>query len=125
VALVLLVDDDPDTADILKMMLQLRLPGLRFEAFVEAARALEAVEREWPAAIISDLNMPGMTGREFARAVLASSGSGRRLPLMVAVSGNADELLTAGQDRTFHLTFLKPLEIEPLVALLRPLDKAV
>jgi CheY-like chemotaxis protein len=115
---IFVVDDNRDSTDMLVLLLQMRMPGLRVQAFYRASDALAALRQDRPVAIVSDLQMPGMDGHAFARAV-ADACPGGAMPLMVAVSGNSEEVTQAMEEPLYACSFLKPVPSEALVALLR------
>ncbi|HUF84123.1 MAG TPA: response regulator [Acidimicrobiia bacterium] len=59
-ALVLVVDDDPDIVELIQ--LNLELAGHRVITAGDGKAALDAVQRETPDAILLDLMMPGLDG---------------------------------------------------------------
>lgn len=59
-ALVLVVDDDPDIVELIQ--LNLELAGHRVITASDGRAALDAVQRELPDAILLDLMMPGLDG---------------------------------------------------------------
>jgi DNA-binding response OmpR family regulator len=67
---VLLVDDDPDILALLSG--HLTAAGIGVEAVDSGQRALERLEEFKPELIISDVQMPGMSGYELCRKVRAS-----------------------------------------------------
>lgn len=110
---VLLVDDNPDTVEMLEMVL--RLHDFEVVSKGNVADALALLPDGFDA-ICTDLTMPGADGFEFIRRVRASSAS---IPIVV-VSGQAREL---AQGRAYELgccRFLsKPCEPKELVGALR------
>lgn len=63
-AKVLVVDDDPAVLRVID--LSLRVEGFEVATFSSALHALAALsDGSYPDAIVLDLNMPGMDGREF------------------------------------------------------------
>jgi CheY-like chemotaxis protein len=64
---VLVVDDDPDTRDLVNYVLERN--GFLVSSAAGALDALEAMRRQPPDAVITDLSMPGMDGREMAHAM--------------------------------------------------------
>ena len=81
----LVVDDNPDIADMLAMML--RHAGYDARATYSPSEALSRALAEHYDVIISDIGMPGMTGYELARA-LREIPEYSAIP-MVAVTGYA------------------------------------
>ncbi len=66
---VMLVDDDPDLRESLAE--GLALAGHKVLSFPDAASALKGLERTRPGAIIADIRMPGMDGRQLLKRILA------------------------------------------------------
>jgi CheY-like chemotaxis protein len=87
---ILLVEDDPDAREVIAMLLNGQ--GYDVSAAANGFGALSQLKKEIPDIIISDLNMPGMSGSELlsivhrhwpsvpAIAMSASYDSGDRLP---------------------------------------------
>jgi PAS domain S-box-containing protein len=110
----MLVDDDEDVRAV--GITLLRRLGFRPVAFADPAAALSAfrVAPDHFCAAISDLTMPGMTGWELAREILALRP---QLPLVLA-SGN---LNTGAERHGVQHTIRKPFDLEELASLLRQL----
>jgi two-component system response regulator HydG len=69
--LVLIVDDESSNLESLERIFARE--GLRVALAASGAEALEAVRRERPPVVVTDLMMPGMSGEELLRAVKAVS----------------------------------------------------
>jgi DNA-binding response OmpR family regulator len=67
--LVLVVEDEPAIADVIRRNLAAAGYGVHIEA--DGARALEAVRRMQPAAIVLDIGLPGIDGVEVCRRLRA------------------------------------------------------
>jgi CheY-like chemotaxis protein len=107
---ILLVEDDPDTRDALHDVLT--EAGYLVECVANGQEALELVDGQpAPAAILSDIQMPGMDGTE-----LAARMSRRCVPVIL-LSGRADGLVLPGVR-----VLLKPVS---MAVLLRTVAEAV
>ena len=111
---VLLVEDDPDVAESLRMLLE--VAGHRPRVARDAARVLEDTAPPPDVALV-DIGLPRPDGHELARRLRARPEW--RAVVLVALSGYgtpADKAraTAAGFDR--HLT--KPVDVEALLALL-------
>lgn len=108
---VLCVDDDPDTADSLAMLLEL----VGFEPFVyyDARAALAAVDVIRPDAAILDLRMPGMHGCELARRLRAWAGD-RPFPLVAVTAQSDDEARSQTAEAGFDIHLVKPIDPDKL-----------
>jgi CheY-like chemotaxis protein len=117
---VLLVEDHPDSAETLTMLLQLL--GHQVRSVHDGLAALDAVHAEVPDVMIVDIGLPGMDGYEVARRVRQDPKL--RRVLLVALTGYGSEedkrrALTAGFDH--HL--VKPITPEALDGLVARLEK--
>jgi CheY-like chemotaxis protein len=122
---VLVVDDDPETREVLKVALTFE--GARVTTAPSVADAVEAIERRWPDVLVSDIGMPGEDGYDLIRRVRRLEAVlGRHLPAIALTAYAAAEdrrrTLHAGYDR--HVA--KPVEasaVAPLIASLLPPEK--
>ena len=115
---VLIADDNRDTVATTSALL--RDEGYEVTDVYNGRDAMVAVADFDPDVTIADINMPGLSGWEIARAVRRVSGYGR--PLLIAISGHykgdADRILT---DITGFNHFLpKPFDMGDLLRLLQP-----
>ena len=62
---ILVVDDDPNLRWVLQT--QLEQMGYAVSAAADGAGAIEAIEKEPPALVLTDLKMPGMDGMTLLR----------------------------------------------------------
>ncbi len=112
---VLVVEDDPDTADFLSALLATEQIDHATAATGEAALALAAEFH--PTAVITDFEMPGMNGIELMAALkqrqLVPAGT-----RFLCVSG-LDEVRTRCLKAGFDLFVIKPVTLGKLAAMLR------
>jgi CheY-like chemotaxis protein len=112
---ILIVDDHPDTADAVGMLLE--AIGHETTLARTGAEALEAVERFAPDLVILDIGLPDLSGYEVARAIRARP-LGAAIHLVAATGwGTAEDrvrALAAGFDQ--HQ--LKPLDLRKLEAMI-------
>jgi two-component system CheB/CheR fusion protein len=105
---VLVVDDNHDAADSLRMLLE-SMNQMVFTVY-DGAAALAAAKTFRPDVVLLDIGMPHMSGYEVARQLLASSGAEGLRPTLVAVTGWGQE---ADRKRTrecgFRYHFVKPV----------------
>jgi PAS domain S-box-containing protein len=115
VATILIADDNRDVADSLAELL--RLDGHQVHVAYDGDEALKAYTRVAPDAALLDMQMPGLSGIELARAIRQRP---RSVPtLLIAVTGRGQEkdremALHAGFDH--HLT--KPMDPERIQSLI-------
>ena len=110
---VLLVDDDEDTVETFRLLLEME--GASVTVATSGEEALDTLNKQPPSLILSDLGMPGMSGLAFIEAV-------RQRPDMqavkaIALSGfgrpsDVEEATQAGFDA--HLT--KPVMLDALLS---------
>jgi CheY-like chemotaxis protein len=69
----LLVDDDEDIGEVMQFVLESQ--GALVRVASSAAEALEALERSMPNVLLSDISMPGETGYDLMRRIVADNGA--------------------------------------------------
>jgi CheY-like chemotaxis protein len=99
---VLVVDDDDDARDALRLIL--KLGGAEVETAASVAEAIEAIHRRPPEVVLSDIAMPGEDGLSLirrVRALAADDGIAVRAVALTACASAAerDAALHAGFDR--------------------------
>lgn len=110
---ILIVDDEAHVIRVLRLMLERE--GYRVAAAADGAEALEKIAASRPDAMISDIQMAGMNGRELCRAVRERWPDD---PFLILVMTS----MTAADERTWvrtlpNVEFLeKPLSPRQLVA---------
>lgn len=113
----LIVEDQPDAA--LTLAAAVELWGYEAAYTTTPAQAIADALHHCPDVIISDIGLPEMDGCALAEELLAVTGtlSGRR-PLLVAVSGQGDEVEERCRAAGFHHFFRKPADLDALKVLL-------
>ena len=91
-ATILIVDDEPDVADLLKYHLQ--RAGYQILVAGDGARALEIARRARPEAIVLDLMLPGMSGLEVCRELRKNPNTARLGILMLTAKGQPTERIS-------------------------------
>jgi CheY-like chemotaxis protein len=118
---VLIVDDDPDNASAMAIMLE--LSGHAVEIAQDGPTALAKLAKKKGAdVVLLDLGMPGMDGWEVARMIYEQATETR--PYIIAVSGRgmrADKARSRESGIDLHL--VKPVEPETLETILQGLSK--
>jgi signal transduction histidine kinase/ActR/RegA family two-component response regulator len=117
---VLAVDDDIDTLEILRALLEQQ--GAEVRTATSAARALDTLDVWLPNLLISDIGMPGEDGYSLIRKVRArDAGHGGRVPALAltAYARVEDRLnvLSAG----FQMHVPKPIDPAELIAVVNSL----
>lgn len=123
----LLVEDDE--VDVLTVRRALRDIGVENELQVasdgeqalEHLRSIES-ERNRPALILLDLNMPRMNGLEFLRAA-RKEGLIRSIPVIVLTTSRQDQDVVEGFDLSVSGYMIKPVEYEKFVEVMRTIDE--
>lgn len=110
---VLLVDDDPDICEVLQFVLQGE--GAVVTVAASAAEALAVLERSMPNVLLSDIAMPGATGYDLMRKIVAREGAGA--PPAAALSAYARRQdLPHAIASGFQMLLEKPVDPGTLVA---------
>jgi len=115
---VLLVDDDKDICEVLQFVLEGQ--GALVSVAASAVEALAMLEGSMPNVLLSDIAMPGETGYDLMRKIVARKGA--LAPPAAALSAYARgqdlrEALASG----FQMLLTKPIEPEALINAVRDL----
>lgn len=106
--LVFVVDDDDDTRELLCDLLAEEAYSVT--GFADGAAALAAAGERIPAAIITDLTLPGMSGEELAACVRRDFGA---RVLLFATTGREVDGSAAG---LFERVLKKPFDVDEVLS---------
>jgi DNA-binding response OmpR family regulator len=108
---VLLVDDDPNLHETLRIAL-----GDRYDILgvLTGEEALSLMEKDVPDLVILDLNLPGKDGLDVCRE-LRSRVTGRRLPVLFLTAEHSHERFVRGMESGGDSFMTKPFRLEELV----------
>jgi two-component system, OmpR family, response regulator len=84
--LVLIAEDDPDLRELIAMSVE--SAGLRTVCTTDGITAARVLESAQPRAIVTDVDMPAMTGLELCRMVRAQPQHRRTPVIMVSAASN-------------------------------------
>jgi len=110
---VLIVDDDSDICEVLQLVLEGR--GAVVTVAASAAEALAALERSMPDVLLSDLAMPGESGHDLMRKIVARDGD-RALPAAALSAYASGQDLQQALASGFRMHLAKPVDPEALIA---------
>ena len=117
---VLAVDDEPDSLDLLRTVLE--AAGARVATARSGPEALDAVRRAEPCdVLIADIGMPGMDGLQLIRAVRQLHEPARNIPAaaLTAYARSHDRITSLASGFQMHLVKpIDPLELVVAVATL-------
>ena len=117
---VLIIEDNADTRDVLKLMLE--VDGATVETAEGGEAGLHAVERMRPDVVLCDIGLPDIDGFEVARRIRARADFAATRLIALTGYGQAEDMrqaLKAGFEA--HLT--KPVNLEALMALLTSVSR--
>ena len=113
----LVVDDEPDTAQMLAQLLRLLLPGRwKVSLAFDGQAAVEHARRDHFDVVVMDIEMPVLDGVGAATAMRAAAGSAP--PMLIAASANASKITAATAAGVFDHALLKPVDIAALERLI-------
>lgn len=116
---VLLVDDEPDIRESLKMLLEASLEGVEVEPAASGALALDALQARPFDLIITDYKMPGMNGLDLlARAKKAAPRTPR---LLITAFPDLDIAIRAINEAGIENFFTKPFDPDQILRVVRQL----
>jgi CheY-like chemotaxis protein len=110
---VLIVDDDRDICEVLQFVLEGQ--GAVVTVAVSAAQALAALERSMPDVLLSDVAMPGESGYDLMRKIVAREGD-HALPAVALSAYAAGQDLQQALASGFRMQLAKPVDPEALIA---------
>lgn len=117
-ALVLVVDDEPDIRELVRMNLE--LDGHTVVTAEDGPSGLEAVKRERPDVVLLDVMMPGFDGWEVLSRLKGTDGGepdDTPVVMLTALAGEMDRIRGGIEGAVHYLT--KPFGIEELRAQVR------
>lgn len=85
---ILVVDDEPANAALTGAML--RAEGFGTDSVLSGTEAIRAANRQKPDLIVSDYEMPGMTGREVAERIKSNEDT-REIPVLICTYAEVSE----------------------------------
>lgn len=92
---ILLIDDREDVLDILKLILE--IDGHNVQAFIEASQGLKFIDNYKPDLVLTDLNMPEMSGYDVLKNIRTNFGAKIKVVAVTAEDESAqDQILGAG-----------------------------
>ena len=115
---VLVVDDNADSVESLSQVMQIL--GYSVAMAHDGVEAVEAVADWRPAVALMDIGMPRMTGLEAARAIRALPGGERVWLIALSGWGQAEDRRRSSEAGFDH-HFVKPVDVEALIELIRRL----
>ncbi len=99
---VLIVDDEAQIVELLTMVLD--GAGCELLPAYDGAEALEIVRSEQPHAVLSDVMMPGLDGRELCRCIKSDPGL-NYTPVILMSAGRSIDLSECGADAFIQKPF--------------------
>lgn len=94
---ILVVDDAPFVRDMLRKQLRDHIPDLEIKEATDGAKALACMRQWWPDLVLSDWEMPNMTGEELLLEVRKMPNAARLPFIMVTTRGDRDYVVKAVQ----------------------------
>ncbi|MBD0385250.1 MAG: response regulator [Nostoc sp. C3-bin3] len=119
---VLVVDDSPDTRELVSFILQ--QSGANVTSVSSVCEALEALVRLKPDVLISDIGMPDEDGYSLIRKVrINEAAQGKKIPAVALTAFARDEECRLALEAGFHVHLSKPIEPDKLVTVVAKLVK--
>jgi CheY-like chemotaxis protein len=111
---ILLVEDDEDIRDLLRMALESR--GAVLTAVASSTEAVAAMGNAPPDIVISDISMPGEDGHALLRKIRSLPLSrGGKVPAIALTALDSREARLASRAAGFHYHLTKPVDADKLV----------
>src|SRR3954470_11722160 len=120
---ILLVEDNPGDAQLVRMAFAEALPSARVSVATDGEAALASLREEGPPdLLLLDLNLPRLSGHEVLESVRADDGL-RRLPVVVLSSSQAEADVTRSYELGASSHVAKPGDVDALFALVETLAR--
>jgi CheY-like chemotaxis protein len=120
---VLVVDDEAETRDLLKIMLASH--GAEVITSASAAEALACLDDSRPDILVSDIGMPVLDGYAFIKRVRALDSSQRNIPAIALTAYARAEDRMRALAAGFQMHVPKPVEASELVMVIASLVKRI
>jgi chemotaxis family two-component system response regulator Rcp1 len=123
---ILLVEDNPGDAQLVRLALTEALPSARLSVAGDGEAALARLREEGdpPDLMLLDLNLPRLSGHEVLAAVRASEDAAlRRLPVVVLSSSRAENDVARSYDLGASSYVAKPADVDALFSLVETLAR--
>lgn len=117
-SVILVVDDQPEGADLLGMVLESFFPDATVCVAYGGHEALETAAQQRPDVAVLDIEMPAMDGVQLASALREAFPDGS--PLLVALSGNLQRISALRHGSPFDHHFSKPADMDAIVQVMSP-----
>jgi CheY-like chemotaxis protein len=121
---ILLVEDNPGDAQLVRMALTEALPSARLSVVGDGEAALSRLQEDTPDLMLLDLNLPRLSGHEVLAAVRAAGDPAlRRLPVVVLTSSDAADDVERSYDLGASSHVMKPPDVDALFAVVESLTR--
>ena len=118
---VMIVDDEPETRQLLTTVLQAR--GAEVKACASAAEALAVIDEWKPYVLVSDIGMPEEDGYGFLARVRQLSSERRNVPAVALTAYARAEDRTRALAAGFQMHVTKPVEVSELLLVVATLAR--
>jgi PAS domain S-box-containing protein len=116
---ILVIDDIPDVADVMKMLLDLE--GFETQVAYSGAAALKTAREFAPDVVLCDIGLPEMDGHEIARRMRADPAIASAI--LIALTGwGADAEVRKTRESGFDFHMVKPVDTNALLELLSKIE---
>jgi CheY-like chemotaxis protein len=123
---ILLVEDNPGDAQLVRLALTDALPSARLSVAGDGEAALARLREqgEPPDLVLLDLNLPRLSGHEVLAAVRASEDANvRRLPVVVLSSSRAESDVARSYELGASSYVAKPADVDTLFTVMETLTR--
>ena len=114
--LIVVVDDDPATLRIVELLLDRN--GYSVKTATSGESALTLLRETVPAAMILDVNMPGMSGFDVCQ-IIKRDERYEKIPVILLTAQSAPQDFKTGHDAGAVIYMVKPFKPERLLQVIR------
>lgn len=113
---IVIIEDDIDNRQMLTALL--KMEGFQVSAAEDAVEGIRMINEQRPDVALVDLHMPSLDGFEVARRIRSTLGD--NIQVYALTGHGAAEDVEASQAAGFDAHFVKPIDIDRLLQMLRP-----
>jgi two-component system, OmpR family, KDP operon response regulator KdpE len=115
---ILMIEDDQETVDVIKLTLENQDPGTEVKSFLKGLEGLETARSERFDVVVLDLGLPDIDGIKLLRELRGFS----RIPVLIISARHDPEVITNALDLGAEDYILKPFPFKTLLSTLKDIS---
>lgn len=87
---ILIVDDQEEIIEVIRELIELDFEDAIVDTFIEPSKAIDNIKSKAYTVILTDLNMPLMSGMEFIKVIRTTENPNKGTPIIIITGDNND-----------------------------------